>query len=174
MKLTATMMLSVDGVHQAPEAATSPRLVDSRRVEASRDGHSDGEHGLLPTDIFSTSVQLGARGDVSRDCEGSGTYVLHWLRQLCLAPGPAPCADSSAFRETVARRAERGGQLLVHSMRGGRYAVPPRTSICRNAVGSRRVVHESLADRPQRRYIVVNRPDAKASPAASSASTVKT
>jgi len=121
MKLTATMMLSVDGVHQAPEAATaSPAHVSSgcRRVEASRYGHSDGKHGLLPTDTFSTSVQLGARGDVSRDCEGSGTYVLHWLRQLCLAPGPAPWADTSAFRETVARRAERGGQLLVHSMRG--------------------------------------------------------
>jgi hypothetical protein len=89
MKLTATMMLSVDGVHQAwrRDRLTGPRLVDSR-VKASRDGHSDGEHGLLPADIFSTSVQLGAGGDVSRDCEGSGTYVLHWLWQLCLAPLP--------------------------------------------------------------------------------------
>ena len=65
MKLTAPMMLSVDGVHQAPETRdrlTDPRLVDSRRVEASRDGHSDGEHGLLPTDISSTSVELGGAG----------------------------------------------------------------------------------------------------------------
>jgi hypothetical protein len=120
MKLTATMMLSVDGVHQAPEAATSPAHVSSIAAASKLrvTGTQTGNMAFYLRTFFRLLSSLGARGDVSRDCEGSGTYVLHWLRQLCLAPGPAPCADSSAFRGTVARRAERGGQLLVHSMRG--------------------------------------------------------
>jgi hypothetical protein len=48
------------GVERGRDRVTGPRLVDSRRVEASRDGHSDGGHGLLPADIFSSTVQLGA------------------------------------------------------------------------------------------------------------------
>lgn len=69
MKLTATMMLSVDGVHQAPETRdrlTDPRLVDSRRVEASCDGHSDGEHGLLLRTFFRLLSSWG-RGVMSRE-----------------------------------------------------------------------------------------------------------
>ena len=96
MKLTATMMLSVDGVRQAPEAATaSPAHVSSIAAASNLRfyGHSDGKHGLLPTDIFSTSVKLGARGDVSRDCEGSGTYV----------PTLAPAALSRSRPRSVRR-----------------------------------------------------------------------
>jgi hypothetical protein len=33
---------------------------DSRSDEASRDEHSDRAHALLPADIFSSTVQLGA------------------------------------------------------------------------------------------------------------------
>jgi hypothetical protein len=41
---------------------------DSRSDEASRDEHSDRAHALLPADIFSSTVQLGAPGR-NRTCD---------------------------------------------------------------------------------------------------------
>jgi hypothetical protein len=37
---------------------------DNRHVEAWRDGHSDGAHAHRPAGIFSSTVQLGARGEI--------------------------------------------------------------------------------------------------------------
>jgi hypothetical protein len=42
---------------------TGRRLFDSRRVQASRDERSDGARALLPADIPSSAVRLGARGE---------------------------------------------------------------------------------------------------------------
>jgi hypothetical protein len=120
MKLTATMMLSVDGVHQAPEAATSPAHVSSIAAASKLrvTGTQTGNMAFYLRTFFRLLSSWG-RGVMSREIVkvpapmsyiGSGSSVS--------LTGPAPCAESSAFRETVARRAERGGQLLVHSMRG--------------------------------------------------------
>lgn len=49
---------------EAIEPVIRPRASGTPRAVASRDGRGDGGHGLLPAGIFSTSVQLGARGEI--------------------------------------------------------------------------------------------------------------
>ena len=91
MKLTATMMLSVDGVHQARRPATASPTHVSSIAAASKPrvtGTQTENMAFYPRTFLRLLSSWGARGDVSRDCEGSGTYVLHWLLQLCLAPRP--------------------------------------------------------------------------------------
>jgi hypothetical protein len=46
---------------------TGRSLFDNRRGEASSVEHSHGAHALLPVDIFSSTVQLGARGEIGED-----------------------------------------------------------------------------------------------------------
>jgi hypothetical protein len=43
---------------------TGRRLFDNRRGEVSRVEHSDGAPAPLPADILSSTVQLGARGEI--------------------------------------------------------------------------------------------------------------
>ena len=93
MKLTATMMLSVDGVHQAPEAATASPAHVSSMAAASKLRVTGTQTGNMAFYLRTNSAQLGARGDVSRDCEGSGTYV----------PTLAPAALSRSRPRSVRR-----------------------------------------------------------------------
>jgi hypothetical protein len=49
---TSHRQLPARGWSQSASRLAGPRLFDSRRVEASRDGHSDPAHAHLPADIF--------------------------------------------------------------------------------------------------------------------------
>jgi len=96
MKLTATMMLSVDGVHQAPEAATASPAHVSSIAAASKlrvTGTQTGNMAFYLRTFFRLLSSWG-RGVMSRE--------IVKFRHLCPTSAPAALSRSHRLRAQTA------------------------------------------------------------------------
>jgi hypothetical protein len=101
MKLTATMMLSVDGVHQAPEAATASPAHDSSIAAASKllvTGTQTGNMAFYPRTFLRLLSSWGRRVMSREIVKVPAPMSYIGSCSSVSVPGPARCADSPARR----------------------------------------------------------------------------
>ena len=64
LRLPAASSFSTDGCAESIQSVIGARAFGIPPAEASRDDRLDGAHAHLPADYFSSTVQLGARGEI--------------------------------------------------------------------------------------------------------------